>query len=57
MFVFFLALVLGMHYVLTRTSFGRSLFAIGGNPEAARRAGLCRFSRTFSQIARHCHVD
>lgn len=40
MFVFFLALVLGMHYVLTRTSFGRSLFAIGGNPEAARRAGI-----------------
>jgi simple sugar transport system permease protein/D-xylose transport system permease protein len=40
MFVFFLALVLAMHYVLTRTGFGRSMFAVGGNPEAARRAGI-----------------
>ena len=30
----------GMHYVLTRTAFGRSMFAVGGNPEAARRAGI-----------------
>ncbi len=40
MFVFFLALVLVMNYVLTRTGFGRSMFAVGGNPEAARRAGI-----------------
>jgi D-xylose transport system permease protein len=40
MFVFFLGLVLVMNYVFTRTSFGRSLFAVGGNPEAARRAGI-----------------
>ena len=40
MFVFFLALVLVMHYVLTRTAFGRSMFAVGGNREAARRAGI-----------------
>lgn len=40
MFVFFLALVLAMHYTLTRTGFGRSMFAIGGNVEAARRAGI-----------------
>ena len=40
MFVFFLALVLVMHYVLTRTKFGKSMFAVGGNPEAARRAGI-----------------
>ena len=40
MFVFFLALVLAMHYLLTRTGFGRSMFAVGGNPEAARRAGI-----------------
>lgn len=26
--------------VLTRTSFGRHVFAVGGNPEAARRAGI-----------------
>src|SRR3954468_5728558 len=40
MFVFFLALVVVMHYVLTRTAFGRSMFAVGGNAEAARRAGI-----------------
>lgn len=40
MFVFFVALVLVMHYVLTRTGFGRAMFAVGGNPEAARRAGI-----------------
>jgi simple sugar transport system permease protein/D-xylose transport system permease protein len=40
MFVFFLALVLVMQYVLTRTAFGRSMFAVGGNREAARRAGI-----------------
>jgi D-xylose transport system permease protein len=40
MFVFFLALVLVMHYVFTRTKFGRSMFAVGGNEEAARRAGI-----------------
>ncbi len=40
MFVFFLAVVLVMHYVFTRTKFGRSMFAVGGNVEAARRAGI-----------------
>jgi D-xylose transport system permease protein len=28
------------HFVLTRTSYGRHLYAVGGNPEAARRAGI-----------------
>jgi len=40
MFVFFAVLVAGMEYVLTRTQFGRSIFAVGGNREAARRAGI-----------------
>ncbi|WKN19695.1 sugar ABC transporter permease [Streptomyces sp. JUS-F4] len=40
MFVFFLALVLALHYVLSRTSFGKSMYAVGGNMEAARRAGV-----------------
>ncbi|MFJ8885704.1 sugar ABC transporter permease [Streptomyces sp. NPDC102402] len=40
MFVLFVALVLVLHYVLTRTGFGRSLYAVGGNAEAARRAGI-----------------
>ncbi|MCI8639085.1 MAG: ABC transporter permease [Coprococcus sp.] len=28
------------HILLTRTSLGRSVFAIGGNPEAARQSGI-----------------
>lgn len=40
MFVFFVAVVLVMHYVLARTAFGRSVYAVGGNAEAARRAGI-----------------
>ena len=40
MFVFFIALVLVMHYALTRTSWGRSVYAVGGNKEAARRSGI-----------------
>ena len=32
--------VAGMQYVATRTRFGRHVFAVGGNAEAARRAGI-----------------
>ncbi|MBE1587088.1 sugar ABC transporter permease [Nonomuraea angiospora] len=40
MFVFFVALVLIMHYLLSRTKWGRAVYAVGGNVEAARRAGI-----------------
>ena len=40
MFGLFVALVVGMNYLLTRTKWGRSMFAVGGNREAARRAGI-----------------
>jgi D-xylose transport system permease protein len=40
MFVFFGALVAALNYALTRTQWGRSVFAVGGNAEAARRAGI-----------------
>lgn len=40
MFFFFVALVVIMNYALTRTKWGRSVFAVGGNAEAARRAGI-----------------
>ena len=40
MFAFFIALVLLGHYALTRTRWGRSVYAVGGNVEAARRAGI-----------------
>ncbi len=35
-----LAFIAGMQYVATRTRFGRHVFAVGGNAEAARRAGI-----------------
>jgi simple sugar transport system permease protein/D-xylose transport system permease protein len=40
MFVLFVVLVLVLNYVLTRTRFGRSIYAVGGNAEAARRSGI-----------------
>jgi D-xylose transport system permease protein len=40
MFVLFVALVVIMDFLLRRTRWGRSVFAVGGNVEAARRAGL-----------------
>ncbi len=40
MFGLFVALVVIMNYMLTRTQWGRSMFAVGGNAEAARRAGI-----------------
>jgi simple sugar transport system permease protein/D-xylose transport system permease protein len=40
MVVMFVALVLVMNYAFTRTRWGRSLLAIGGNEEAARRSGI-----------------
>jgi D-xylose transport system permease protein len=35
-----LAFVFGMEYVAKRTTFGRHVYAVGGNAEAARRAGI-----------------
>jgi simple sugar transport system permease protein/D-xylose transport system permease protein len=49
MFVFFVALVAAMHYALTRTQWGRSVFAIGGNAEAARRQGI-NVRRTYTSV-------
>jgi D-xylose transport system permease protein len=40
MFGLFLGLAVVMHYAFTRTKWGRSMFAVGGNREAARRAGI-----------------
>ena len=40
MLVFFLVLVLIANYAITRTQWGRSLLAVGGNREAARRSGI-----------------
>ena len=40
MFGIFLGLTVIMDYALTRTQWGRSMNAVGGNHEAARRAGI-----------------
>jgi ABC-type xylose transport system permease subunit len=45
-FVLFVILVIIMNYALTRTKWGRSIFAVGGNVEAARRAGI-RVNRVY----------
>jgi len=34
------ALVVGLTFLLSRTAFGRHVYAVGGNAEAARRAGI-----------------
>lgn len=39
-FVLFVVLMAAMNYMLTRTRWGRAVFAIGGSVEGARRAGL-----------------
>jgi D-xylose transport system permease protein len=40
MFALFVGLVMLMNYALTRTQWGRSMTAVGGNKEAARRSGI-----------------
>lgn len=40
MFALFVVLVVILDYALTRTRWGRSMFAVGGNREAARRVGI-----------------
>jgi D-xylose transport system permease protein len=38
--VIFLVFVVGLDFVLRHTAYGRKVFAVGGNVEAARRAGI-----------------
>ncbi|HTL41743.1 MAG TPA: sugar ABC transporter permease [Pseudolysinimonas sp.] len=49
MFLLFLVLVVVADYVLSRTSWGRAVHAIGGNVEAARRAGI-RVNRIYISV-------
>jgi D-xylose transport system permease protein len=53
MVVSFVGLVLVLNYVLTRTGWGRSVFAIGGNVEAARRAGI-NVKRMYTSVFVMC---
>jgi len=49
MFVVFLALVAAMNLALTRTKWGRAVYAVGGSVEAARRAGI-RVNRIYISV-------
>ncbi len=51
MVVFFVALVVLFHYAFTRTGWGRSVMAVGGNVEAARRSGINVRNIYFSVFA------
>ncbi|MDM4762487.1 sugar ABC transporter permease [Galbitalea sp. SE-J8] len=53
MFLVFIALVTGAHIVLTRTRWGRAVYAVGGSVEAARRAGI-RVDRVFVSVFVAC---
>ncbi|MEQ1955438.1 ABC transporter permease [Mesorhizobium sp. CN2-181] len=44
----FAAVVLAAHVVLSRTQFGRQIYAVGNDPEAARKAGLAVDRIVFS---------
>jgi simple sugar transport system permease protein/D-xylose transport system permease protein len=48
-FLLFLLLVVLVHLALTRSRWGRSVYAIGGNVEAARRAGI-RVNRVYVSV-------
>ncbi len=53
MFLLFLLLAVIANYVLTRSKWGRSVHAIGGNVEAARRAGI-RVDRVYISVFMIC---
>ncbi|WP_010205352.1 sugar ABC transporter permease [Salinibacterium sp. PAMC 21357] len=49
MFLLFVVLVVAVDFALKRTRWGRSIYAIGGNVEAARRAGI-RVDRVYISV-------
>jgi simple sugar transport system permease protein/D-xylose transport system permease protein len=55
MFLFFLVLVVAMNIALTRTRWGRSVYAVGGSEEAARRAGI-RVRRIYYSVFALCSM-
>ena len=49
MFLFFLLLVVLANFALTRTRWGRAVYAVGGSVEASRRAGI-RVDRIYVSV-------
>ena len=54
-FVLFVVLVVAMNFLLTRTAWGRSVFAVGGSVEGARRAGI-NVSRVYLSVFVLCSM-
>ncbi len=55
MFVFFILLIVFVNFMLTRTRWGRNVFAVGGSEEAARRAGV-KVNRVYISVFIVCSV-
>ena len=53
MFVLFVVLTMVMQYALTKTKWGKSVYAIGGNVDAARRAGI-NVNRVYTSVFMLC---
>ncbi|MGA8847130.1 MAG: sugar ABC transporter permease, partial [Nocardioides sp.] len=53
LWLFFAALVVLMDFALRRTRWGRHLFAVGGNEEAARRSGI-KVNRIYLSVFVGC---
>lgn len=53
MFLLFLAFVVIANFALTRTRWGRAVYAVGGSVEAARRAGI-RVDRIYLTVFAAC---
>jgi simple sugar transport system permease protein/D-xylose transport system permease protein len=53
MFLFFLGVVIVMNFALTRSRWGRAVYAVGGSVEAARRAGI-RVDRIYISVFALC---
>jgi ABC-type xylose transport system permease subunit len=54
-FVLFVILVATVHFFLTRTAWGRSVYAVGGSVEGARRAGI-NVSRIYMSVFILCSL-
>jgi ABC-type xylose transport system permease subunit len=54
-FVMFVVLVIVVHYLLTRTRWGRAVYAVGGSEEGARRAGI-KVSRIYVSVFVLCSL-
>jgi len=53
MFLFFLVLVVIVNFALTRTRWGRAVYAVGGSVDASRRAGI-RVDRIYISVFMLC---